>query len=94
MQHPLLNNCTSCGRVICEQEGAGPCHFCGTIVASPADVGALEDLPLGWCGSGRVVILGDTAAGGVYGGRMCWTIRACSKVTGCSVRAHCQHRDG
>lgn len=36
-QHSLVNNCVSCGRVVCEQEGAGPCTFCGTLVCSPAD---------------------------------------------------------
>ena len=36
-QHALVNNCISCGRVVCEQEGAGPCTFCGTLVCSPAD---------------------------------------------------------
>ena len=28
-RHRLLGNCMSCGRVICEQEGWGPCFFCG-----------------------------------------------------------------
>jgi hypothetical protein len=36
-QHALVNNCISCGRVVCEQEGAGPCAFCGSLVCSPAD---------------------------------------------------------
>ncbi|EAR92830.2 zinc finger, C2HC5-type family protein (macronuclear) [Tetrahymena thermophila SB210] len=30
--HNLINNCLVCGRVICEQEGAGPCFFCGNDV--------------------------------------------------------------
>ncbi|KAJ4459403.1 putative Protein sly1 [Paratrimastix pyriformis] len=33
-RHPLINNCVGCGRVICEQEGPGPCLFCGTFVRS------------------------------------------------------------
>eukprot|EP00911_Craspedida_sp_UC1_P000218 UC1_evm1s165 len=35
--HPLINNCLACGRIVCEQEGSGPCVFCGTLVASPAE---------------------------------------------------------
>ena len=31
-QHGLVNNCMDCGKVICEQEGQGPCLFCGTWV--------------------------------------------------------------
>lgn len=31
-KHRLINNCLSCGRIVCEQEGAGPCLFCGTPV--------------------------------------------------------------
>lgn len=30
--HPLVNNCTSCGKIVCEQEGEGPCMFCGNWV--------------------------------------------------------------
>eukprot|EP00771_Trimastix_marina_P002918 gnl/Trimastix_PCT/4092.p1 GENE.gnl/Trimastix_PCT/4092~~gnl/Trimastix_PCT/4092.p1 ORF type:complete len:517 (+),score=73.34 gnl/Trimastix_PCT/4092:43-1593(+) len=33
-RHPLINNCVTCGRVICAQEGAGPCMHCGTFVRS------------------------------------------------------------
>jgi len=32
--HPLFNNCTACGRIICAQDGPGPCAFCGSIVTS------------------------------------------------------------
>ena len=32
--HKLINNCTTCGRIICEQEGEGPCFFCGNQVYS------------------------------------------------------------
>ncbi|KAH3840986.1 activating signal cointegrator 1-like [Dreissena polymorpha] len=33
-KHRLINNCSRCGRVVCEQEGSGPCHFCGHLVCS------------------------------------------------------------
>ncbi|KAH8939301.1 hypothetical protein BDL97_15G031200 [Sphagnum fallax] len=31
-RHKLINNCLGCGKIICEQEGEGPCNFCGTLV--------------------------------------------------------------
>ncbi|KAH0619930.1 hypothetical protein JD844_014369 [Phrynosoma platyrhinos] len=31
-KHKLINNCLTCGRIVCEQEGSGPCLFCGTLV--------------------------------------------------------------
>ncbi|MGH0134997.1 UNVERIFIED_CONTAM: hypothetical protein FKN15_008900, partial [Acipenser sinensis] len=31
-KHKLINNCLTCGRIICEQEGSGPCLFCGSLV--------------------------------------------------------------
>uniref|UniRef100_A0A2P2MZQ8 Uncharacterized protein n=1 Tax=Rhizophora mucronata TaxID=61149 RepID=A0A2P2MZQ8_RHIMU len=31
-QHRLVSNCLSCGKIICEQEGEGPCSFCGALV--------------------------------------------------------------
>jgi len=27
-RHKLLTNCTNCGRIVCEQEGPGPCMTC------------------------------------------------------------------
>ncbi|TPP65807.1 Activating signal cointegrator [Fasciola gigantica] len=33
-KHQLINNCTSCGRIVCTQEGSGPCYFCGHLVCS------------------------------------------------------------
>ncbi|XP_011301424.1 activating signal cointegrator 1 [Fopius arisanus] len=33
--HKLINNCLTCGRIVCEQEGAGPCFFCGELVCTP-----------------------------------------------------------
>jgi len=29
-KHPLIRNCLECGRVICAQEGPGPCLFCNS----------------------------------------------------------------
>lgn len=31
-KHAFVNNCMSCGKIICEQEGQGPCLFCGAWV--------------------------------------------------------------
>ncbi|ONM54948.1 transcription regulator [Zea mays] len=31
-QHDLVSNCLSCGKIVCEQEGEGPCSFCGALV--------------------------------------------------------------
>ncbi|XP_033336476.2 activating signal cointegrator 1 [Megalopta genalis] len=36
-RHALINNCQSCGRIVCMQEGAGPCLFCNQLVCSPKD---------------------------------------------------------
>ncbi|KAJ8280909.1 hypothetical protein GJAV_G00060850 [Gymnothorax javanicus] len=33
-KHCLINNCMTCGRIVCEQEGSGPCLFCGTLVCT------------------------------------------------------------
>ncbi|XP_052179498.1 uncharacterized protein LOC127792892 [Diospyros lotus] len=32
LRHRLISNCLSCGKIICEQEGEGPCSFCGALV--------------------------------------------------------------
>lgn len=32
--HDLINNCSRCGKIVCTQEGAGPCLYCGEFVAS------------------------------------------------------------
>lgn len=34
-EHELLTNCLSCGRIVCELEGPGPCMFCGSDVQNP-----------------------------------------------------------
>lgn len=26
-----MSNCLSCGKIVCEQEGEGPCNFCGAL---------------------------------------------------------------
>ncbi|GLJ50084.1 hypothetical protein SUGI_1065250 [Cryptomeria japonica] len=31
-RHKLVTNCLSCGKIICEQAGEGPCSFCGALV--------------------------------------------------------------
>ena len=33
-KHQLINNCIECGRIVCMQEGSGPCYFCGALVCS------------------------------------------------------------
>ncbi|KAJ8417954.1 hypothetical protein AAFF_G00227970 [Aldrovandia affinis] len=33
-KHQLINNCMTCGRIVCEQEGSGPCLFCGNLVCT------------------------------------------------------------
>ncbi|XP_053573351.1 activating signal cointegrator 1 isoform X2 [Bombina bombina] len=33
-RHQLINNCLTCGRIVCEQEGSGPCLFCGSLVCT------------------------------------------------------------
>ncbi|XP_065336723.1 activating signal cointegrator 1 [Cloeon dipterum] len=33
-KHELVNNCLSCGRIVCGQEGPGPCLFCGKLVCT------------------------------------------------------------
>ena len=35
--HKLIGNCISCGRVVCEQEGKGPCLFCGALWGAKHD---------------------------------------------------------
>lgn len=31
-RHKLVGNCLCCGKIVCEQEGEGPCSFCGALV--------------------------------------------------------------
>lgn len=46
-KHALVSNCLECGRVVCSQEGSGPCIFCGALVSKQ-----------GWCFRGVLVVLG------------------------------------
>ena len=34
LKHSLVNNCLSCGKIVCSQEGSGPCLFCGSLVVT------------------------------------------------------------
>ncbi|KAI5569042.1 hypothetical protein BDE02_12G052400 [Populus trichocarpa] len=40
-QHRLCN-CLSCGKIVCEQEGEGPCSFCGALVLKEGSTYAAE----------------------------------------------------
>lgn len=33
-KHKLVANCMKCGRIICDFEGSGPCHFCNNLVCT------------------------------------------------------------
>lgn len=41
-KHTLINNCISCGRIVCEQEGSGPCLFCGSLVCTKEEQEILQ----------------------------------------------------
>lgn len=47
-RHRLVSNCLSCGKIVCEQEGEGPCSFCGSLVLKEGSTyaGLDESLPL------------------------------------------------
>ncbi|KFM64216.1 hypothetical protein X975_12951, partial [Stegodyphus mimosarum] len=36
-KHELINNCIHCGRIVCAQEGSGPCFTCGELVCTPKE---------------------------------------------------------
>lgn len=36
-KHLLIANCINCGRIICDQEGSGPCYFCGNLVCTKSE---------------------------------------------------------
>ncbi|KAF2899219.1 hypothetical protein ILUMI_06955 [Ignelater luminosus] len=40
--HALINNCLKCGRIVCEQEGSGPCFFCDSMVCTNEELAVLE----------------------------------------------------
>ena len=37
-RHALVNNCTHCGRIVCSQEGSGPCFTCGNLVCTAKEM--------------------------------------------------------
>ncbi|XP_013769021.1 activating signal cointegrator 1 [Pundamilia nyererei] len=41
-KHKLINNCITCGRIVCEQEGSGPCFFCGSLVCTKEEQEILQ----------------------------------------------------
>ncbi|XP_020278553.1 activating signal cointegrator 1 [Pseudomyrmex gracilis] len=41
-EHQLVNNCLNCGRIVCQQEGAGPCYFCNELVCTPEEQAILQ----------------------------------------------------
>ncbi|KAK0409515.1 hypothetical protein QR680_004589 [Steinernema hermaphroditum] len=41
--HALIHNCLNCGRIVCAQEGSGPCFFCGELVVSREEREILEN---------------------------------------------------
>lgn len=41
-KHKLINNCITCGRIVCEQEGSGPCFFCGSLVCTTEEQEILQ----------------------------------------------------
>ncbi|XP_053490089.1 activating signal cointegrator 1 [Ictalurus furcatus] len=41
-KHKLINNCLTCGRIVCEQEGSGPCFFCGSLVCTSEEQEILQ----------------------------------------------------
>ncbi|KAI3380855.1 hypothetical protein SNEBB_002375 [Seison nebaliae] len=42
--HALVNNCVSCGRIVCKFEGEGPCKFCGELVICSNSKKKLQNL--------------------------------------------------
>ncbi|KOB77357.1 putative regulation of transcription [Operophtera brumata] len=48
-KHDLVNNCVQCGRIVCSQEGSGPCLFCGNLASARLMESLLErNRPEGW----------------------------------------------
>uniref|UniRef100_A0A671QT43 Thyroid hormone receptor interactor 4 n=1 Tax=Sinocyclocheilus anshuiensis TaxID=1608454 RepID=A0A671QT43_9TELE len=41
-KHRLINNCLSCGWIVCEQEGSGPCLLCGSLVCTTEEQEILQ----------------------------------------------------
>ncbi|KAH7961261.1 hypothetical protein HPB52_006391 [Rhipicephalus sanguineus] len=41
-RHALINNCLRCGRIVCRQEGSGPCFTCGNLTVDEGLAKAIE----------------------------------------------------
>ncbi|CAD5212864.1 unnamed protein product [Bursaphelenchus okinawaensis] len=41
--HGLIRNCKGCGRIVCEQEGSGPCVFCGKFVCTREEENIIQN---------------------------------------------------
>ncbi|KAL1007676.1 hypothetical protein UPYG_G00090070 [Umbra pygmaea] len=41
-KHGLINNCLKCGRIVCAQEGSGPCLFCSSLVCTKEEQDVLQ----------------------------------------------------
>lgn len=41
-RHKLISNCLECGRIVCEQEGSGPCFFCESMVCTNDEMEVLD----------------------------------------------------
>lgn len=37
-EHQLVGNCLNCGKIVCSQEGSGPCLYCGSDIAYQGSV--------------------------------------------------------
>ena len=58
-RHKLVANCLSCGRIVCSQEGEGPCLYCGVIVTRDKEVryqALLEKVRVNSQGQGNLVV--------------------------------------
>ncbi|KAK6019119.1 hypothetical protein OSTOST_15254 [Ostertagia ostertagi] len=40
--HALVRNCMGCGKIVCVQEGSGPCFFCGNLVCTKEEKEILD----------------------------------------------------
>lgn len=41
-RHALVNNCIRCGRIVCRQEGSGPCFTCNNLVCTNEEMEILS----------------------------------------------------
>ncbi|XP_047972842.1 activating signal cointegrator 1 [Salvia hispanica] len=62
-RHGLVSNCISCGKIVCEQEGEGPCNFCGALVLREGSTYAGLD-------EGLIVLTDAEAAAEAYAKRL------------------------